>query len=112
MLCLKENVFQKIADSDREDYNGNGWEVYQNQLQKSKIMVVLHDADDAAEVAKLLTILRGLRGEAKVFYVFSFSQRVIEADFEDFIALGYKPEAMPTEIVELYEKQFAKILTV
>lgn len=109
MLCLKENVFEKIADSDSEDYNGRGWEVYQDQPNKSKIMVVLHDAEDAEQVAALLDILRGCQGESKVFYVFTFSKTVLDENFEDFIAMGYKPEPMPSEIVELYEKQFRDI---
>ena len=109
MLCLKENVFEKRHDSDSEDYNGRGWEIYQDQPNKSKIMVVLHDADDDTQVSILLDILRGYQGESKVFYVFSFSKNIVDADFEEFIKLGYVPQAMPTEIVELYEKQFRDI---
>ena len=109
MLCIKENVFHLVADSDAVQFNGKGWEIYQDYAERGTQLVILSE-DTPQYSAALLEKVRDLKADRRILYVFSYQKKVNDADFEDFKALGFDLQTMPSGIVELYNQLYQNIV--
>ena len=108
MLCLRENVFTLLADSDAIQFNGKGWEVYQDDNGRGKQLAILSE-DTPQHIPLLLETLTQTNADERVLYVFSYNNRVNEADFEAFKSLGFRVETMPAGIADLYAALYKNI---
>jgi adenine-specific DNA-methyltransferase len=109
MLCIKENVFNLVADSDAVQFNGKGWEIYQDYDGRGTQLVILSE-DTPPYVEALLEKVSALKADKRILYVFSYQKQVNDIDFADFKALGFDLQTMPSGIVELYNELYRDIV--
>ena len=101
MLCIKENVFTPLADSNDKPYDAEGWEVYRDY---DKTLAVLHD-DTPQYRADLTAVLVQQTGQ-KVLYIFGIGSGISLEEYKTYFGKDIKIEPMPTEIMNLYKRRF------
>lgn len=101
MLCIKENIFTPLADSNDKPYDAEGWEVYQDY---DKTLAVLHD-DTPQYRADLTAVLAQQMGQ-KVLYIFGIGSGISLEEYKTYFGKDIKIEPMPTEIMNLYKRRF------
>ena len=103
MLCIKENVFTRLADSNDVLYDAEGWEVYRDY---DKTLAVLHD-DTPQYRSDLKAVLDAQTGQ-KVVYIFGLDGGISLSEHRTYFGTAVQIEPMPTEIMNLYKRRFDK----